>query len=236
MNSKIAITLKDYNLGKLKNYKLLTHGFANENYRIETGKGVFHYRIYKRHSTSTVNSEINFLHVLKKTGFPAAFPVQKSDGTYICLVKDKTVVIFDFIEGEIPQLKEKTMSETGKAVAKLNLIDSRESFQKKNIINIQNAIKLVNQFSNAKYQYPDIYHDFSVAVNYLKDKIKDDLPKGFIHGDVFPDNTIFKADKLMAIIDFEEFCVDSLLFDVAMTINGFCFIDNRLDLRLLKSF
>ncbi|MEC9348812.1 MAG: hypothetical protein VX387_03745, partial [Planctomycetota bacterium] len=39
-----------------------------------------------------------------------------------------------------------------------------------------------------------------------------------------------------AIIDFEECCIDSFLFDVGTAINGFCFIDNRLEPDLLGRF
>ncbi|RLD84738.1 MAG: hypothetical protein DRJ10_00340 [Bacteroidetes bacterium] len=236
MHTEITKTLNNYNLGKLKTYNLLTNGFANENYRIETEKGVFLYRICKQQSLIGVSNEINFLQILKKAKFPVAYPLQRNDAKYIGQIKKSPVIIYEFIEGEIPKLNGKTVKEIGKAVAKLNLLGGHESFQNKHVINVENAIELINQFDKAKYQYIDIYKDFSEAFNYLKDRLGKNLPKGFIHGDVFPDNTIFNGNRLMAIIDFEMFCVDTLLFDVGMTINGFCFENNRLDLRLLKSF
>jgi Ser/Thr protein kinase RdoA (MazF antagonist) len=49
------------------------------------------------------------------------------------------------------------------------------------------------------------------------------LPGGLIHGDVFTDNTLFRDGQLVAILDFEDACEDAFLFDVAMTIHGFCF-------------
>lgn len=47
-----------------------------------------------------------------------------------------------------------------------------------------------------------------------------DLPKGIVHGDVFSDNALFLNGRLVAIIDWEEVCEDSLLIDVGMTICG----------------
>lgn len=233
---QIEEVLQNYSLGKLITYKLLTNGFANENYRIETEKGVFLYRVCKQLNMVTAQNMMMFMQILKTAEFLSAYPIQQNDGSYFSELNDHPIIIYDFIEGEIPHLNSETTKEIGKAVAKINLLDGWKSFHKKNIIDIHEGIELINKFANAKYQYADIFGDFAEAIHYLKDKVGDKLPKGFIHGDIFPDNTIFKGDKLMAIIDFEEYCVDNLLFDVGMTINGFCYVDNHLDLKLLNFF
>lgn len=47
-------------------------------------------------------------------------------------------------------------------------------------------------------------------------------PKGFIHSDLFRDNTLFADDHLQGILDFYELNQDELLFDIAITLNDFC--------------
>ena len=47
-------------------------------------------------------------------------------------------------------------------------------------------------------------------------------PVGFIHSDLFRDNTLFEGDDLKGILDFYELNKDELLFDVAITLNDFC--------------
>ena len=49
-----------------------------------------------------------------------------------------------------------------------------------------------------------------------------DRPQGFIHSDLFRDNTLFNGDQLVGILDFYELNFDELLFDIAITINDFC--------------
>ncbi|MCJ8160792.1 homoserine kinase [Acinetobacter zhairhuonensis] len=49
-----------------------------------------------------------------------------------------------------------------------------------------------------------------------------DRPKGFIHSDLFRDNTLFEGEELKGILDFYELNKDELLFDVAITLNDFC--------------
>lgn len=49
-----------------------------------------------------------------------------------------------------------------------------------------------------------------------------DRPKGFIHSDLFRDNTLFEGDALKGILDFYELNKDEWLFDIAITLNDFC--------------
>ena len=49
-----------------------------------------------------------------------------------------------------------------------------------------------------------------------------DRPKGFIHSDLFRDNTLFECDALQGILDFYEMNKEDLLFDIAITLNDFC--------------
>ncbi|WP_180001418.1 MULTISPECIES: homoserine kinase [unclassified Acinetobacter] len=49
-----------------------------------------------------------------------------------------------------------------------------------------------------------------------------DRPRGFIHSDLFRDNTLFEGDQLNGILDFYELNKDEFLFDIAITLNDFC--------------
>ncbi|QHH93806.1 homoserine kinase [Acinetobacter gyllenbergii] len=49
-----------------------------------------------------------------------------------------------------------------------------------------------------------------------------DRPMGFIHSDLFRDNTLFEGDQLQGILDFYELNQDEWLFDIAISINDFC--------------
>ncbi|WP_333663228.1 homoserine kinase [Acinetobacter sp.] len=49
-----------------------------------------------------------------------------------------------------------------------------------------------------------------------------DRPSGFIHSDLFRDNTLFEGSQLNGILDFYELNQDEWLFDIAITINDFC--------------
>ncbi|MDU6056379.1 MAG: phosphotransferase, partial [Acinetobacter junii] len=63
--------------------------------------------------------------------------------------------------------------------------------------------QVFQQFAKITQQYPD-------------------RPVGFIHSDLFRDNTLFEGDQLRGILDFYELNQDEFLFDVAISINDFC--------------
>ena len=146
------------------------------------------------------------------------------------------VMVYEFKPGHEPDLNPKTVAEIARALAGLNSFAEWEKFPRRNVITIEACLELIPKLRHAPLQYPDIYDYFEAQTLFLREFIEEDLPKGIIHGDCFPDNTIYQGDRLIAIVDFEEACSDHLLMEVGMTINGFCVANNRIDESLMKTF
>jgi len=227
--------LRDYNLGSLEKIDELSPGYANRSYRLETDQGVFLFRWILEKGIEDLHTEISLLNALKVIDYPTAYPINRADGNYITHSAQGFVVLYDFIAGKQPGLSETVGEAIGEAVGRLSSFEPPDRFRRKNTITIVQNIDLSESLSMAPYQYPDIYDFFREQTDYLSNGIELGLPMGLIHADVFPDNTIFNGDQLKGIIDFEEACWDELLFDLAMTINGFCFPENNLSLPLLTS-
>ena len=228
---------KHYEISDVINAELLTSGFANRNYKIKTEKGNYFYRVCtQQEDIKNIVYEVKILSELKKISFPTAYLIPKKDHGFISDSKDGKVLIYEFKQGSEPELNHQTAGEIAKCVAMLNSFKDFEKYPRKNIIHIDYCFELIKEFKTAPFQYDDIYTYFEEQTQYLLKPISEILPKGLIHGDVFPDNTLFMDGRLSALIDFEEVCVDKLLMEIGMCINGFCFIDNELDLLLMEAF
>jgi homoserine kinase type II len=234
---EIINVTRQYELGKIINVQSLTSGFANRNYKLKTEKGNFFYRICtQQEDVKNIVYEVEILSQLKNVNFPTAYLIPRKDGSFISDSENDKVLIYEFIEGSEPDINGQTAKEIARCIAQLNSLDFYKLYPRKNIIHIDYCFELIKEFRKADFQYPEIYSFFEEQTQFLVRPVSGTLPRGLIHGDVFPDNTLFKENRLAALIDFEEVCVDNLLMEIGMCINGFCFIDNHLNIELMEIF
>ena len=235
-NDLLNRILSYYPFSNLIDYQMIKQGFANENFKVVTSKGTWLLRNCVEQDRQSILQEMNLMKLLKKVNFPTAYPRERMDGAFLTELPEGRFVFYDFIPGGIPQLNKQTVVEIALAVATLNSLDNFEDISKKNKINLDACFHLIDTGDFHKYPYTAITDEFQSWTKELSQSLNKSLPTGLIHGDVFPDNTFFQGDKLIAIIDFEEFAIDTLLFDVGMTIHGFCYINNHLDPVLFETF
>ncbi|NEQ69726.1 MAG: homoserine kinase [Symploca sp. SIO2D2] len=236
MNKEIKEILNNYELGELLSCEKMICGYSNTNYKIDTSTGSYLYRICQRQSLDSIQYEMNLMQALKQIRFPAAFPIQRKDKEYISLGNHHWVTIYEFIEGTQPKVTPKTVEEIALTTGQLSQFKNWRQLPRKNPISLDICHKLIKDFETSKYQYSNIFSYFIEQTEYLNSYLTQKIPKGMVHGDLFPDNTIFNGNKLTAIIDFEFSCPDYLLIDVGVAINGFCFLNNRLNRDLLIIF
>ncbi|MFQ5446020.1 MAG: phosphotransferase, partial [Saprospiraceae bacterium] len=193
-------------------------------------------RISQEKKLEDIEYEVRLLEKLKNENFPAAYPFKDKLRNYIQRTRHGIAIVYEFIDGAEPAVNAGTTGEIAHAVARLNSLPGWQDFRRDNPISFSFCCSLISRFSSAKNQFPEVFRYFEEETHFLKEPMKVALPEGLIHGDVFTDNTLFRGNKLVAIIDWEEACTDRLLVDAGMTINGFCFIKNRLDEALFQVF
>lgn len=228
--------LDRYGLGILTEIMPLKQGYANDNTLLITDQCKVLYRICKQQPARLLAYEVRLMDLLKANRLKIAYPIADLEEEYIQSSKEGLVMLYEFKDGNEPPLSEATVQQIANEIGRLSTLNYPNHLVKKNAIHIEHCMSLLAQFEQCKNLMTDVFAYFTEQTNYLVENLDSSLPLGLVHGDVFPNNTIFQGNHLEAIIDFEEACTDHLLFDVAMTINGFCFKNNELQMDLLLAF
>ena len=232
----------DYGFGEALSLRPLPEGYANTNYALETSSGTFLYRICRQKSPLEIAAELSVLGHLESRGFKAAFPIRRADGTAVSSTPSGPVVLYQYIEGDTPELSPQAAAEAARALGELHKIEPPPGFDRLNFVQLKDSQELASRFGGDVHG-GTIHGDRTILGRFLEQTAilremlgDEELPRGLVHADLFPENTIFQGGKLAAVIDFEECCIDSFLFDVGTAINGFCFVENRMEAELLGCF
>ena len=162
---------------------------------------------------------------------PGILPTKTN--TFFEIYDNKPVIICEFVIGQSPQNPSKTqIIAAAKAMAHLHCYKIQD-FRRSNprgIAWMENTA--LNVLSKLKADEQQLIQN---TLSEMQDLDFETLPHGIIHCDLFRDNTLFVNNELMAVIDFYYACYDSLLFDIAISVNDWCFEQPKLFLDAYQS-
>ena len=232
LNKKeIAKIADEFALGDLVSHIGIRNGSVNTHYLIETKRGRYFAKIDEVKSELEVKQELDLLFHLKKQGFPCLQPLKSKSGRHYLETQGKCVTVSRYLDGtELPvgSLNTTHLETLGHALANLHLIGRS---YKKGIDNRFGFNRIAAIYREVRRQLPshlkNIVRVIDDEFSYLENYLDNNLPKGIIHGDLFPDNVKFKGNRLVGIMDFEAACRGKLIYDLATAVNALCFVDDR---------
>src|SRR5215471_14915663 len=218
--------LKAYDLGHAHVFKGIAEGVSNSNYFLQTTKGSFILTVYEiRVEAADLPFYLGLMEHLAGRGIPCPTPVHARDGTVTRTLNEKPAAILGFLDGV--SLRRPTVEhcgQAGRALGQLHQAGASFSLKLENALGLKGWRKLAT----------DCAKDADQVVQGLRTLIEDelkslerswpsDLPQGIIHADMFPDNVLFLDDRVSGIIDFYFACSDAFAYDLAVTLNAWCF-------------
>lgn len=222
---------EEFGLGDLISYSGIRNGSVNTHYLLETKRGRFFVKLDEVKSELEVKQELELLLFLKRQGFPCPQPLKSKNGKHYHEFHGKCLSLSRYVDGvELPleKLTPTHLEVLGHALADLHLIGRG---YKKGIDNRFGFVKIVAVYREARKHLPshlrNIVRVLDDEVSYLENYLDNNLPKGIIHGDLFPDNVKFKGSRLVGVIDFEAACRGKLIYDLATAVNALCYVDGR---------
>ncbi len=229
--TQIKDFLKLYNIGELISFYGITEGIENSNFHLKTSNGNFILTIFeKRVDIKDIPFFIKIMLHLNKNGYYCPKPIYDKNGKFLQELRGKPTIIVNFLEGKSKKnITIEDCNQVGSSMGLMHLYSKNFELHRDNSLSIKGWENLIKNCKNSvpmsvldKLQ-PDLMNDIQNSFDLVVKFWPHDLPKGFIHGDLFPDNVFFINDKITGVIDFYFSCTDILTYDLAIAINAWCF-------------
>jgi homoserine kinase type II len=222
----LARFLAGYGLGGLLSYKGIAEGVENSNFLVHTQRGHFILTLYeKRVAAGDVPFFLALMEHLAKRGLNCPLPVHNNAGDVLGTLAGRPAAIVTFLDGLwIRRPNTKHCAAVGAALAKLHLAGADFPMKRANALSVEGWRRLVAQADGrADSVQQGLGKTIADEFVHLEKAWPRDLPQGVIHADLFPDNVFFLGDELSGLIDFYFACIDTLVYDLAVCLNAWCF-------------
>jgi homoserine kinase type II len=233
--AEIAAFIQNYNIGELVSFQEIIDGIDNSNFIITTTSDKFILTIFE---TRINKAELPFFMDLKlhlaehKICCPK--PIKNNSGDLISVVKNKPASIVSFLPGKTLKPEQGGLyssitihhcAEIGKISAELHNAVIDFNGNRTNELGILGWRNLFNKIADHIENYQaGLRNEIENYLNFLEQNWQDQHPKGAVHVDLFPDNTFFdEKNNLSGVIDFYFAANDLFIYDLAVTINAWCF-------------
>jgi homoserine kinase type II len=222
----LGLFLAGYDIGELLSYKGIAEGVENSNFLVHTSRGYFILTLYERRvAERDLPFFLGLMEHLASRGITCPQPVKNRSGETLGRLAGRPAAMVTFLEGMwIRRPSAQHCAALGEALARLHLAGADFPMRRKNALSVagwQQLFEACHHRANEVQRELDDLLARELAV--LEGEWPQGLPQGVIHADLFPDNAFFLSDKLSGLIDFYFACTDTLVYDVAICLNAWCF-------------
>ena len=231
--SAVEALAAQFELGHLDSWKSIAAGTINSNFRLETSEGLFFLRINEGKSEEQVDYEIAVLQCLVDEGVPTPMPCKEQGGKRYAMLGGKPVSVFAWLPGY--HLDSRTIGPdqcraVGRSLATLHRAGARSAtrLMRESRYSLPRLRELFESFSSSTdSKLQEVIATLRAEFSWLDSQRarRDQLTQGLIHADLFPDNVLLLEGEVGALLDFEQACTGALIYDLAVTINAWCFAE-----------
>jgi len=228
-----------FSLGPVRRFAPIAAGTINSNFDLETEHGRYFVRLNEGKAEADVAWEARLVAELAKAGVVTPPPLVAGDGRPYAAVMRKWASVFPWRAGSHVSASDVTpaMAETfGAALADLHRagLSLPTSWWRGSIYDHDHLVTRFDRFARVDDKALEravaiLREELSVAKN--AQAVRKAATHGIIHGDLFRDNVLWEGETISAILDFEQASAGSLVYDLAVCINDWCWtIYPRIDL------
>ncbi|HMC13224.1 MAG TPA: homoserine kinase [Gallionellaceae bacterium] len=219
--AEFSTWLGDYSLGQLLELQGIASGIENTNYFVTTTNGLFVLTLFEKLSATELPFYLNLMAHLARHGIPSPSPVANRHNNFLGELNGKPACIVSRLAGKsLTQPGAAHCAAVGAMLGQMHLAGQSFSGAMDNPRGAawrRHAAQQIRPFLSAN---DAALLDSEVAFH--EQRGLHELPQGVVHADLFRDNVLFDGARIGGLIDFYFACNDSLLYDVAITVNDWC--------------
>ncbi|MCV6547821.1 MAG: homoserine kinase [Cohaesibacter sp.] len=225
-DEELSEFIDGYEIGALLSYKGIAEGVENSNYLIHTEQGNFILTLYEKRVDS---NDLPFFLGLKEhlagKGLNCPVPIKNRDGKALGHLAGRPAAIISFLEGMwVRRPNVSHCEQLGVALAQMHEAGKDFELSRPNALSVSGWRPLFAMCGDRTDSVQNgLKEEIEQELAFMESHWPDDLPKGVIHADLFPDNVFFLRNEFSGLIDFYFACNDLLAYDIAICINAWCF-------------
>ena len=202
---------------ELRKIEPLAGGWANSTYLLTLDDGSqLVLKVWTNKTPTAVERIIRNTCWLVDHGVSTPLPLQLKDGERMLVINGISWTLMPYISGDWLSSDPPSLHDIGRVQALLHQVPVYEDIPHSLSYGYVFWESLVKDACKQEAPAPFI-QKLKKETATLKLKIPEDLPRGIIHGDLSPVNVIGRKGQVLALLDFEEICVESFVLDIAMT-------------------
>ncbi len=234
LNKKEAQKIADnYNLGKVKKVIYFPGGWENWNYKLETDIGKYVIQIvggkFDQHKRKKLALQFKLLKYLKEKDFPYEIPcpIKSRNKIYLMNLNGKGLWVYQYIVGKNKKRATKgDLQEIARITATYHKYSkdfkekAPERFEKGFIWVLNEYKRLIKR--KPKTKIDKLFLDNAgFFIKVLKEITKIDYGKAIIvHEDLNTENVLFKKNKVVGVIDFNNVSEAPRVMDIAVALRS----------------
>ena len=225
-DQELARFLTRYDIGTPIRKTPIAEGVENTNYRLETDQGAYILTLFeKRTRAEDLPFFMDLTAHLAAKGLSIPAPVEMKHGEVISSLCGRPAAIITFLEGRpIMPPDPSACAGFGAAVASLHEAVADFDQTRDNPLSLEGWRALADACRKRADECASglgALIDEELAT--LVEDWPQDLPRGVVHADLFPDNIFFMDGRISGFIDFYFSCTDFFAYDLAIAVNAWCF-------------
>ncbi len=221
--------LAHFPVGELHGYEGIASGIENTNYFVDAGAGAFVLTLFERLDPAELPFYLNLMHHLAEHGIPCPNPVADAGGDYVRPLEGKPAALVTRLRGRAQMQPDAGHCRAvGTMLARMHRAAADFGGTQPNLRGLawwrRTAPEVAPHLPARERQM--LEDELAVQTTFAASAGAAALPRAAVHADLFRDNVLFTdgdgGTEIGGVIDFYFAGLDTLLFDLAVTVNDWC--------------